>query len=126
MQEDRLRETERIQRLLLDSTVAFIGILEPDGTLRYANEPALGPGGVTRDEGGWEEVLGLRVVEPRRGRADASEGEGVEKALARADRPLTGDAVVRMAGGQPHDDRFHAFAGPRRGGPSAVSGAVRI
>lgn len=37
-------------RRVIDGTIAFIGVLDPDGTLRKANEPALNAAGLTRED----------------------------------------------------------------------------
>lgn len=48
--ERAVRDNARKLQLILDSTLAFVGILETDGTLIEANLPALEAGGLTREE----------------------------------------------------------------------------
>lgn len=48
--ESRLRQNEAQLRLILDETVALVGIVETDGTLREANRVALTAGGLSREE----------------------------------------------------------------------------
>jgi PAS domain S-box-containing protein len=43
-----LRQSEGRIRMVIDSTLAFVGVLDPDGTLREVNRPALHFGGLTR------------------------------------------------------------------------------
>ena len=48
--EAALREREERLRLILDGSVAFMGVMEPDGTLIEANASALSAGGLARAE----------------------------------------------------------------------------
>ncbi len=48
--EEALRERERRLRLILDGSLAFIGVMEPDGTLIEANAAALAAGGLSRSD----------------------------------------------------------------------------
>ena len=93
--EDRVRATETMQRLLLDSTLAFIGVLEPDGTLREANAPALQAGGLTRDD-----VVGKKFWDCYWWSHDPFEIARLKASLQLALRGevVRYDAVVRMAG----------------------------
>ncbi|MFG0287126.1 MAG: PAS domain-containing protein, partial [Rhodopirellula sp. JB044] len=50
-----LADREAQLRRVIDNTVAFIGVLSPDGTLLEANAPALRSAGITRDD-----VIGLK------------------------------------------------------------------
>jgi PAS domain S-box-containing protein len=45
---DALRESEARLRLILDGTLAFIGVLTPEGEMLEANAPALAAGGMVR------------------------------------------------------------------------------
>ncbi len=47
---DLAQGTPRAIRTVLDSIVAFVGVLTPDGILREANEPALAAAGLGRDD----------------------------------------------------------------------------
>ncbi len=90
-----LREAETRQRLILDNTLAFVGILDRDGTLLDANAPALTQGGLTRDD-----VIGRRFWECDWWSYDPRVSARLKDAIAKA---ATGeivryDAVVRMAG----------------------------
>jgi PAS domain S-box-containing protein len=93
--EAKARDVQRLQSLLLDSTVAFIGILNPDGTLREANAPALMAGGLAR-----EDVVGKKFWDCFWWSHDASEVARLQEAVAtaRAGEVVRYDAVVRMAG----------------------------
>ena len=48
--EQKIRESEALLREIMDGTLAFIGLLHPDGTLIDANAPALVAGGLTRED----------------------------------------------------------------------------
>ena len=93
--EAALRASERRLRLILDGTLAFIGVMECDGTLIEANAPALAAGGLTR-----EEALNRKLWDTYWFNHDPSVMEQVQRAVARA---LNGDLVredleVRMRG----------------------------
>jgi PAS domain S-box-containing protein len=45
-----LRENRNELQMILDNAVAFIGVLDLDGTLREVNQPALIAGGLTRED----------------------------------------------------------------------------
>ncbi len=47
---DSIQDREAQLRRVIDNTLGFIGVLEPDGTLLEANSPALKAGGLTRDD----------------------------------------------------------------------------
>jgi PAS domain S-box-containing protein len=57
---DQLAESEHRFRAIFNSTMQFIGLMAPDGTLLEANDAALAFGGVRR-----EEVVGHKVWETR-------------------------------------------------------------
>lgn len=48
--EAKLRASETRLRQILDNTVALIGVMQPDGTLIEANQPALAAGGLARSD----------------------------------------------------------------------------
>ncbi len=93
--EDRLRESERLQRLILDGTLAFVGVLDLYGTMVEANATALAAGGLVR-----EDVLGRRFWDCYWWSHDPFEMERLETAVAEAatGKVVRYDAVVRMAG----------------------------
>lgn len=93
--EDRLRESERLQRLILDGTLAFVGVLDLDGTMIEANATALDAGGLVRDD-----VVGRKFWDCYWWSHDPFEAARVETAVADAARGkvVRYDAVVRMAG----------------------------
>jgi PAS domain S-box-containing protein len=53
-----LRESAQRLRVIIDSTLAFVAVLDPDGTLREINQPALQFAGLARDD-----VIGKRFCE---------------------------------------------------------------
>ncbi len=93
--EDRLRESERLQRLILDGTLAFVGVLDLDGTMVEANATALEAGGLARDD-----VIGRKFWDCYWWSHDPFEAARLETAVADAARGkvVRYDAVVRMAG----------------------------
>ena len=50
MIEIALRESEARLRTIINNTLAFVSVLDTDGTLREVNQPALDFGGLTRDD----------------------------------------------------------------------------
>lgn len=56
--EERIRDSEARLRKILDGTLAFVGLLQPDGTLLEANAPALAAAGLSR-----EAVIGKKFWE---------------------------------------------------------------
>ena len=93
--EQALRDSEERLRLILDGTVAFVGIMDVDGTLREANAPALTAGDLARDD-----VIGRRFWDCPWWSHDAGEAARLRQAVARAagGEVVRYDAVVRMAG----------------------------
>jgi PAS domain S-box-containing protein len=90
-----LEESEARQRLIMDNTMAFAGILETDGTLAEANAPALTAGGLGRDD-----VVGRKFWDCYWWSHDPREVARLEEAVAGAAAGAVAryDAVVRMAG----------------------------
>lgn len=91
----QVQEAEARQRLLLDNTLAFIGILRTDGTLIEANAPALVAGGLTRGD-----VVGKKFWDCAWWSYDPEVARRLEGAVARAaaGEIVRYDAVVRIAG----------------------------
>jgi PAS domain S-box-containing protein len=90
-----LEESEARQRLVMDNTVAFAGLVETDGTLVEANAPALAAGGLGRDD-----VVGRKFWDCYWWSHDPVECARLEEAVAgaAAGAVVRYDAVVRMAG----------------------------
>nr|WP_246849320.1 PAS domain S-box protein [Rubellimicrobium arenae] len=90
-----LRENEARLQLILDGSSAFIGVMDPDGTLREANAAILQAAGVTR-----EAVTGRKVWEAAWFNHDPAVIARVRDSVARAGlgETVRHDAVVRMAG----------------------------
>lgn len=84
-------------QVILDNCVAFVGLLDTDGTLREANAPALVAGGLTRDE-----VIGRKFWETYWWAYDRSVAERLQGALARAasGETVRYDEDVLMQGGR--------------------------
>lgn len=93
--EARLRESEQLQRLILDGTLAFVGVLDLDGTMVEANATALDAGGLVRDD-----VIGRKFWDCYWWSHDPSGIKRLEAAVAEAatGKVVRYDAVVRMAG----------------------------
>lgn len=93
--ERELKESEARLRLVLDHSVAFMAVLDPDGTMREVNARALEAGGVARDE-----VLGRLFQETPWWSHDPVEAErvGADIAAAREGKTARHDVVVRMRG----------------------------
>ncbi|WP_323765455.1 PAS domain-containing protein [Marinovum sp.] len=82
-------------RSVIDQTVGFVGLLEPDGTLVEANAPALESGGVARDE-----VIGRKFWDCYWWNHDPQEVARLQDAVRRAAQGdvVRYDALVRMSG----------------------------
>ncbi|SFP91377.1 PAS domain-containing protein [Tranquillimonas alkanivorans] len=93
--ERKVRDNERQLRLILDNAVAFIGVLDLDGTLREANATALKAGGLSR-----KEVIGKPFWETYWWSHDPEVAERLRGAVATAARgeAVRYDEVVRMRG----------------------------
>jgi PAS domain S-box-containing protein len=93
--EAALREREERLRLILDGAVAFIGVMDPDGTLIEANAAALAAGGVTRAE-----VLDRKLWETVWFGHDEAVARHIQDAVRRACKGeiVREDVVVRMRG----------------------------
>ena len=87
---------KRLQRLQ-DGLSAFVGMLDPDGTLTEANAVALGHGGLTR-----EGVIGKKFWDCWWWTFSAEVQEGLKDAIARAaaGETVRYDVPSRMAGGE--------------------------
>ena len=95
MAEEELRARESRLRLIIDGALAFIGILDVDGTLQEANAAALGAGGLTR-----EDVVGRKFWDCYWWSHDAAEVDRLKQAIATAagGETVRYDTVVRMQG----------------------------
>ena len=84
--------SNRLQRIL-DGFVGFVGILDPDGTLREINAPALEASNVTRAE-----VVGRKLWDTPWWRYDPQAAERLEDAVNRAEsgKIVRYDETVRM------------------------------
>lgn len=93
--ERAVRESARQLRQVLDNAIAFIGVLDLDGTLREANASALAAGGLARDE-----VIGRRFWETYWWSHDPEVADRLRQAVesAAAGQAVRYDAVVRMRG----------------------------
>lgn len=93
--ERRLQEQDRELRLVLDNAVAFIGLLDPDGTLLEVNATALRAGGLARSD-----VVGLPFWETPWWSHDEAVVATLRDAIRRArDGEVAHyDTVVRMKG----------------------------
>jgi PAS domain S-box-containing protein len=91
--EQKIRDKEALLRKILDGTVAFIGVLEPDGTLIEANATALAAGGLER-----EEVIGRKFWDCHWWSHDPVVIDRLKAAVDRAARGSIEryDEVVRM------------------------------
>lgn len=90
-----LRKSERNLRTILDRSLAFVGLLDPDGVLREANRPALNAGGLSRDS-----AIGHPFWKTPWFAYDDAVATRLEKAVARArtGENVRYDEVVRMRG----------------------------
>jgi PAS domain S-box-containing protein len=93
--ERRVRESEARLRLVLDNSVAFMSVLDPDGTVREVNTPALDAGGLSRDQ-----VLGRPFHETPFWSHDAGDAAMLASAIGevREGRTVRYDAVARGRG----------------------------
>lgn len=93
--EQKIRDKEALLRRVLDGTLAFIGIMEPDGTLIEANASALLAGGLER-----EDVIGRKFWDCYWWSHDPEVMARLKAAVARAAQGSIEryDEVVRMAG----------------------------
>ncbi len=91
---DQLAESEHRFRAIFNSTMQFIGLMAPDGTLLEANDAALAFGGVTRAD-----VLGRKVWETRWFEMGPAAQDRVRAAVAAAaaGTPQRYEEVVRGA-----------------------------
>jgi PAS domain S-box-containing protein len=91
-----LRNHAEELREILDSAVAFIGMLDPDGTLTEANQPALAAGGLERSD-----VIDKKFWKAWWWSYDNAVAARLKAAIAqaRAGEVVRYDADVRMAGG---------------------------
>lgn len=94
-----LRESEEHARRIIDSFLAMVGVMTPDGTLIEANANALGAAGLRR-----EEVVGRKFWECYWWSYDVQEQDRLREAVAKAasGESVRYDAVVRMI----HDSRM--------------------
>ena len=92
--EQRLRESERRLRQILDNTIALIGVMKPDGTLIEANAPAIAAGGLERDD-----VIGRKFWECDWWTHDPATVDQLKHAITRAAQGVAQryDVTVRMA-----------------------------
>lgn len=93
--EAALREREERLRLILDGSVAFMGVMEPDGTLIEANASALTAGGLTRAE-----VLDRKLWENPWFNHDLAVINQIKDAVRRVcgGETVRQDVIVRMRG----------------------------
>lgn len=84
--EEVLRESETRLRSILDGTLAFVGVLSPDGTLQEINAPALEVAGLQRDE-----VIGRKFWDCYWWSHDSEDVARLQAAIAQA----AGNHVVR-------------------------------
>jgi PAS domain S-box-containing protein len=92
-----LRDSEGRMRTIINNTLAFVGVLDPDGALREVNQPALDFGGLTR-----EELLGKPFWEVFWWTHDADVAQQCHTAVmeGQAGRTARFDVVIRGAGDQ--------------------------
>ncbi|MFX0544443.1 PAS domain-containing protein [Roseovarius sp. S1116L3] len=74
-----LRQSESQLRTVIDSTLAFVGVLDPDGRVAEVNQPALDFGGLTR-----EDVIGKAFWETPWWAYKAEIAEQCRQAVAKA------------------------------------------
>ena len=93
--EEALRESEQHARRIIDNTLAFIGVMTPDGTLTEANATALRAGGLRR-----EDVVGRKFWDCYWWSYDPRVQDRLKDAVASAaaGEVVRYDVVVRMAG----------------------------
>jgi PAS domain S-box-containing protein len=83
--EERIRKSEAHLRKILDGTLAFVGVLQPDGTLVEANATALVSSGLTRAD-----VVGKKFWECHWWSHDPAVAQRLQDSIARA---ATGEVV---------------------------------
>ncbi|WP_146413607.1 PAS domain-containing protein [Crateriforma conspicua] len=90
-----LLDREKHLRRVIDHVVGFVGVLDLDGTLTEANQPAITAGGVGR-----EDVIGKKFWDCYWWNYDPSVAERLEQDIRRVQSGETVryDAMVRMAG----------------------------
>ena len=95
MIEIALRESEARLRTIINNTLAFVSVLDTDGTLREVNQPALDFGGLTRDD-----VTGKLFCDVYWWTHDEAVAQMCRDAVAEAQagRVARCDVVVRGAG----------------------------
>ncbi|HMO24986.1 MAG TPA: PAS domain S-box protein, partial [Tepidisphaeraceae bacterium] len=93
--EQALRESEQHARRIIDNTVAFVGVMTPDGTLTEANATALRAGGLQRDD-----VIGRKFWDCYWWSYDPEIQQQLRDAIRRATSGeiVRYDVIVRMAG----------------------------
>jgi PAS domain S-box-containing protein len=93
--EHAIAENEKALRLILDNTVAFVGLLSPEGELLEINATALAAGGLSRGD-----VVGRPFWETPWWSHDADAVATLRTAIdrARSGEAVQYDAVVRMKG----------------------------
>jgi PAS domain S-box-containing protein len=98
--EEALRENEEHARQIIDNTVAFVGVMTPDGVLIEANTAALSAGGLKR-----EEVVGKKFWDCHWWSYDTRVQNQLRGAVTKAadGHNVRYDVVVRMA----DDSRMH-------------------
>lgn len=94
--ETAVQESADRLRVILDKTVALVGVLDPDGTLREANQVALAVGGLAR-----QDVIGKAYWEAPWWTHDPGEVARLRDAVARAaaGEQIRYDARIMAAGG---------------------------
>ncbi len=92
--QEALRESEEQARRIIDNSLAFVGVMTPDGTLVEANATALRAAGVSR-----EEVVGRKFWDCYWWSHDAQVQKQLREAVGEAaeGRIVRYDVVVRMA-----------------------------
>ncbi len=95
--ERAIRDSEARLRAVIDSMLAFVGVLDVDGTLLEVNRAPLAMGGLTRDE-----VIGRAFWDCAWWTYDDAVRERLRAAFARAalGEVVRYDAIVRMANDQ--------------------------
>ena len=92
---ESLEEDNDRLRLLMDSVLAFVGVLSPDGVLLEANEPAVAAAGVPRDQ-----LIGCPFWDCYWWSFDAATQDRLRAAVAAAAKgeKVRYDAEIRVAG----------------------------
>ena len=91
--EERIRDSEARLRKILDGTLAFVGVLQPDGTLVEANAAALAAAALTRDD-----VVGKKFWDCHWWSHDAAVQQRLQAAVAQAAAggQMRYDEVIRI------------------------------